>query len=126
MSETSGSETAAGRLTTHVLDLRLGQPARNLGYTLSRIVGPERLLLRDGSTNDDGRTPGPLIEGVALKAGIYELVFAVGAYQADHAEAGAAGFYDFIPIRFQVTDELAHYHIPLLLSPFGYSTYRGS
>ena len=126
MSEKLESEIVAGRLTTHVLDLRLGQPARNLGFTLSRIVGAERLLVREGRTNDDGRTDCPLMEGGALKAGLYELVFAAGAYHAGQPEAGGAGFYDFIPIRFQVTDELGHYHIPLLLSPFGYSTYRGS
>lgn len=117
---------AVGKLTTHVLDVRLGQPARDLGFELFRIVGAERISLCHGRTNDDGRALAPLLEGDGLKAGIYELVFAVGGYQARFPEVGGAGFYDAIPIRFQVTDIAAHYHVPLLLSPFGYSTYRGS
>lgn len=115
--------SASGCLTTHALDTRLGQPARNLGYALFRIDGDERTLVCEGRTNEDGRVDRPLLEGDELKVGTYELVFAAGAYQAG---LGSAGFYDVIPIRFQIADTSAHYHVPLLLSPFGYSTYRGS
>jgi 5-hydroxyisourate hydrolase len=115
-----------GRLTTHVLDVRLGQPARGLAFTLFRIVGTDRLKLTEGRTNDDGRAANPLLEGEAMVAGLYELGFAVGAYQAHFLEGDAAGFYDIITIRFRIGDVHAHYHVPLLLSPFGYSTYRGS
>ncbi len=120
------SEKPGGRLTTHVLDLRLGQPARDLGFALFRIAGDARLPIVEGRTNDDGRADGPLLEGAALEAGTYELVFAVGAYQARHLEPDEAGFFDLVPIRFRVGDPTVHYHVPLLLSPFGYSTYRGS
>lgn len=112
-----------GRLTTHVLDMRLGQPARDLAFELFRLEGDARTSLCQGRTNDDGRAPAPLLEGAGLKPGLYELVFAAGDYQARLSETG---FYDAIPIRFRITDPAAHYHVPLLLSPFGYSTYRGS
>ncbi len=115
-----------GKLTTHVLDVRLGEPARDLAFALFRIDCEERRLIGEGRTNADGRADGPVLHGEAFQAGTYELVFAAGAYQARHLDSGAAGFYDLIPIRFQVTDAALHYHVPLLLSPFGYSTYRGS
>jgi 5-hydroxyisourate hydrolase len=114
---------STGRLTTHALDTRLGQPARNLGFALLRIDGDARTLICEGRTNGDGRADGPLLEGDAMKAGTYELVFAAGEYQAG---LGSTGFYDLIPIRFQIADSTAYYHVPLLISPFGYSTYRGS
>ena len=112
-----------GRLTTHVLDVRLGQPARDLAFELFRIADGGRTSLCRGRTNDDGRALAPLLEGVRMTVGLYELVFAAGEYQARLSEGG---FYDDIPIRFRVTDTATHYHVPLLLSPFGYSTYRGS
>ena len=115
--------TQGGRLTTHVLDMRLGQPARGLAFELFSLADGARTSLCAGRTNDDGRAPAPLLEGAALVAGLYELVFAVGAYQAGQSETG---FYDDIPIRFRVVDTDVHYHVPLLLSPYGYSTYRGS
>jgi len=113
----------AGRLTTHVLDVRLGQPAQGLAFELFRLDGGTRASVCQGRTNDDGRAPAPLLEGAGLKPGVYELVFAAGDYQAGLSETG---FYDDIPIRFRITNTAAHYHVPLLLSPFGYSTYRGS
>jgi 5-hydroxyisourate hydrolase len=112
-----------GRLTTHVLDVRLGQPARDLAFELFRLEGGARTSLCQGRTNGDGRGAAPLLEGAGLKVGLYELVFAVGDYQARLSETG---FYDDIPIRFRIADPAVHYHVPLLLSPFGYSTYRGS
>jgi 5-hydroxyisourate hydrolase len=115
----------AGKLTTHVLDTRLGQPARGMTYELFQILDDVQYLLCEGLTNDDGRTSGPLLEGDAFQPGIYELVFYAGAYQAGLPDS-IEGFYDVIPIRFLITDSSLHYHVPLLLSPFGYSTYRGS
>lgn len=117
-----------GRLTTHVLDTATGQPAAGLEITLSRIGGE---VIKTVRTNDDGRVDSPLLEGAALTAGQYELVFRAGAYLDATGQTGAGTadgprFLDEIPIRFGVSDPDAHYHIPLLLSPFGYSTYRGS
>ena len=114
-----------GRLTTHVLDTRLGEPARGLAYALFRIVGDARQPLTQGRTNDDGRAPAPLLEDEALLPGLYELQFHAGDYQAGLPDP-VAGFYDVISIRFRIADGNAHYHVPLLLAPFGYSTYRGS
>jgi 5-hydroxyisourate hydrolase len=115
-----------GRLTTHVLDTRLGQPGRDVAFALYRIVDGERTLLLEGRTNDDGRAAGPLLQGDALTADTYEMVFQAGAYQSGLPDSAGPGFFDLIPIRFKVADPGAQYHIPLLLSPFGYSTYRGS
>jgi len=114
-----------GRLTTHVLDTRLGQPARGLAFELFRIIGDTRRSCGRGRTNDDGRAPAPLLEGDAFLPGTYELQFHAGDYQAGLPEP-IAGFYDIISIRFGIADGDAHYHVPLLLAPFGYSTYRGS
>ena len=114
-----------GRLTTHVLDTRLGRPACGLAFELFRIVGETRTLLGHGRTNDDGRAPAPLLEGEAFVPGIYELQFHAGDYQAG-LPYPIAGFYDIISIRFRIADGDTHYHVPLLLAPFGYSTYRGS
>jgi len=110
-----------GRLTTHVLDTATGGPAVGMAIELFRLQ-PDRRKLGAWMTNADGRCDAPLLAGAALLAGRYELLFAVGAWR----EGGAPGFYDEVPIRFRVTDPAAHYHVPLILSPFGYSTYRGS
>ncbi len=108
-----------GRLTTHVLDTATGRPARGLRLGLFRLPGGAPL--GNFVTNDDGRCDAPLLEGEAFAAGEYELRFDIASWLGE-----APGFYDTIPIRFRVTDATAHYHVPLLLSPFGYSTYRGS
>lgn len=115
--------TDTGRLTVHVLDTALGQPAVALPLSLFRIGNVVRAQLGAWHTNADGRCDAPLLAGVALIPGAYEIVFNVGAWRAGSADMG---FYDLIPIRFRVIDPAAHYHIPLLLSPYGYSTYRGS
>ncbi len=113
-----------GRLTTHVLDTATGKPAGGMEITLSRADGE---VIKSVRTNDDGRVDAPLLEGAALIAGRYELVFHAGAYLDATGQAGTEPrFLDEIPIRFGVSDPDAHYHVPLLLSPFGYSTYRGS
>jgi 5-hydroxyisourate hydrolase len=114
-----------GRLTTHVLDTARGVPAAGLRVELFRLDGG-RERLAEAVTNADGRLDGPLLEDGAFRPGSYEIVFHAGDY---HGAAGlpesAPRFLDAIPIRFGIAED-AHYHVPLLLSPFGYSTYRGS
>ena len=109
----------AGYLTTHVLDTARGCPAEGLRIELRR----DGALLAEKVTNADGRTDGPILPEDAFATGAYELTFHAGAYLAATGQPG--GFLDVVPIRFAM-DEAAHYHVPLLLSPFGYSTYRGS
>lgn len=117
----------AGRLTTHVLDTARGRPAAGVKIALYRISGNSHRKIAETVTNADGRSDAPLLEGKALVAGSYELVFAAGDYlRATGQAAGEVLFLDEIPIRFGVSDAAAHYHVPLLLSPFAYSTYRGS
>ncbi len=114
-----------GRLTTHVLDTMAGGPAAGMRLDLFRLDGDARHHLATFRTNADGRCDAPLLAGAALTAGVYEIVFAVGAWRAGRGAAGA-GFYDDVPIRFRIADPAGHYHVPLILAPFGYSTYRGS
>src|ERR1700744_5427268 len=114
----------AGRLTTHVLDTSVGKPAAGLKLTLRRLA--EGALLAERVTNADGRVDGPLLEGAAFVAGNYELVFEAGDYfRASGLTLPEPAFLDTIPIRFGLA-EATHYHVPLLVSPYGYSTYRGS
>jgi 5-hydroxyisourate hydrolase len=116
-----------GRLSTHVLDTARGKPAAGVRITLYRISGQSHRKLKEMVTNSDGRTDGPMLEGTALTEGSYELVFAAGDYLRASGQAGEGVlFLDEIPIRFGVPDAAGHYHVPLLISPFGYSTYRGS
>ncbi|WP_075289652.1 hydroxyisourate hydrolase [Pararhizobium arenae] len=116
-----------GRLTTHVLDTALGKPARGLKIDLYRIDGEAKALLRNVSTNSDGRVDGPMLEGEAFVAGTYELLFYAGDYlRGTGAALPEPAFLDLIPLRFGIADAGSHYHVPLLLSPFSYSTYRGS
>ena len=105
-------------LTTHVLDTARGRPAAGVRIDLIRVADGE--LLRTTRTNADGRTDEPLLGAGELQAAEYELVFAVGDY------FGERGFLDRIPVRFSIADPEAHYHVPLLVSPWSYSTYRGS
>lgn len=116
-----------GYVTTHVLDAARGCPAQGLTIEVWRIEGAERTLLKTLVTNDDGRTDAPPLAKGEVTAGVYELVFHAGAY-LDGATGPAEGprFLDQVPIRFGVADTEAHYHVPLLLSPYAYSTYRGS
>jgi 5-hydroxyisourate hydrolase len=116
-----------GRLSTHVLDTARGKPAAGVKIMLYRISGQSHRKIAEVVTNAEGRTDAPLLEGKALTAGNYELVFCAGDYLRLSGQAGAGTlFLDEIPIRFGVPDADAHYHVPLLLQPFGYSTYRGS
>ncbi len=115
-----------GRLTTHVLDTAAGRPASGLKIELYRIEA-ERVLVRAAETNADGRIDGPLLDGEALIKGVYELVFHAGDYlRTSGASLPDPLFLDVIPIRFGIAEPGQHYHVPLLISPFGYSTYRGS
>lgn len=117
-----------GRLTTHVLDTALGRPAAGMALVLYRLApSGAREKLGDFVTNADGRCDGPLLEGAAFAAGIYELTFAAGAY-FDRAglKLPDPKFLDEVTIRFGIAAPEQHYHVPLLLSPFAYSTYRGS
>ena len=114
----------AGFLTTHVLDTALGRPAAGMRITLYALDG-ERRALREVVTNDDGRTDGPILPQGEFKAGRYELVFHVGEWLDGHHQAPAPRFLDEVPLRFGMAED-DHYHVPLLISPYGYSTYRGS
>jgi 5-hydroxyisourate hydrolase len=114
-----------GKLSTHVLDTARGCPAPGVRIDLARIDGSQRVELKTVFTNADGRTDAPLLSGKALTEGQYELVFCAGDYLRAQGAEGIL-FLDEIPVRFGVPDAGAHYHVPLLLSPFGYSTYRGS
>ena len=115
-------------LTTHVLDTALGVPAKGVMIDLFRIVDEVREYVRTVNTNADGRIDGgPILSGEALRKGTYEMVFHTGPYLRMHGhKLSDPPFLDIIPIRFGISDPQAHYHVPLLLSPFGYSTYRGS
>ncbi len=115
-----------GYLTTHVLDTARGRPAEGLAIELYRIEGNGRVLLRRLTTNDDGRTDEQIMPSGEFATGTYELVFHVGDYlTATGTPPEEPRFLDLVPLRFGMSEE-AHYHVPLLLSPFGYSTYRGS
>jgi 5-hydroxyisourate hydrolase len=115
-----------GRLTTHVLDTAHGRPGAGIRIDLFRVDGGHERLAQ-ATTNADGRCDKPLLEGEPLRAGTYELVFHVGDYFAGRiAELPEPRFLDDVVIRFGVARPEEHYHVPLLISPYGYSTYRGS
>jgi len=112
-----------GYLTTHVLDTAEGRPAAGLLVELFRIDGEARTPRAAMTTNADGRTDAPILPERDFAPGTYELVFHAGDYL--RAMGKAADFLDIVPLRFTMT-EPDHYHVPLLLSPYGFSTYRGS
>ena len=116
----------SGRLTTHVLDTAKGRPAAGMKIDLYRIAVDAREHLHSAETNDDGRTDAPILPESEFRPGVYELVFHAGPYLDGTGVAEEhPRFLDTIPIRFGMSEE-THYHVPLLLSPFGFSTYRGS
>jgi hydroxyisourate hydrolase len=131
----------SGKLSTHVLDTAKGRPAAGIKIQLWKIEADERRLLKEVITNQDGRTETPLLLGDELKLGVYELVFQVGPYfqnlwrrSVAKAEAAEAAFLKTredtflgdVPVRFRILNPGENYHIPLLVSPWGYTTYRGS
>ncbi|MEO9874897.1 MAG: hydroxyisourate hydrolase [Anderseniella sp.] len=113
----------AGRITTHVLDTASGKPAAGLKIDFYRLDATARELIKTVVTNDDGRCDDALLSGDDMTAGVFELVFHVGDYLG---RADDVSFLDQVPVRFGIADPASHYHVPLLVSPFGYSTYRGS
>jgi 5-hydroxyisourate hydrolase len=116
-----------GKLTTHVLDTANGRPGAGIKIELFALAGDTRRALKTTTTNDDGRCREPLLEGSAFVAGEYELVFHAGDYfAATGAPLPQPRFVDRVVLRFGVADAAAHYHVPLLVSPWSYSTYRGS
>lgn len=126
-SSATAETSTEGYVTTHVLDAAQGRPAAGMRIDLFRIEGESRELVRSVETNADGRTDSPVIPEGELAPGTFELLFHAG----DYLDAAGLGneqprFLDLIPIRFGVTDAGEHYHVPLLLSPYSYSTYRGS
>lgn len=115
-----------GYLTTHVLDTARGLPAAGMQIDLYRLDGDARTLLRTVTTNADGRTDSQILPAADFATGTYELVFHAGDYLDSCGDTQAAPkFLDLIPLRFGMAVD-SHYHVPLLLSAFGYSTYRGS
>jgi len=115
------------RLSTHVLDTAHGCPAQGMKIELWSLDGEERTLVTSAKTNADGRTDASLLSAEEMKAGQYELVFFVGDYfAAKSATLPKTRFLDRVPVRFGIADAGASYHVPLLCSPWAYSTYRGS
>jgi 2-oxo-4-hydroxy-4-carboxy-5-ureidoimidazoline decarboxylase len=115
-----GAPVTTGRLSTHVLDTDKGRPAPGVRIALHEIGGSARALLKEAVTTADGRTDAPLIAGEPLRIGTYELTFHMGDY------FGGAGFLDIVAIRFSIAEPEGHYHVPLLVTRWSYTTYRGS
>ena len=111
------------KLTTHVLDTMTGKPAADLRIDLYRVEGGKAQFISSHKTNDDGRVDSPLLQGNDSAVGTYRIDFHAGDYLADN---GGSDFLNIIPIQFMIADQERHYHVPLLLSAYGYSTYRGS
>jgi 5-hydroxyisourate hydrolase len=115
------------KLSTHVLDTANGCPAQGMQVELWSLAAPGPKLLKTVRTNSDGRTEQPLLVASEMKTGTYELVFFVGDYFSGKTpDRSTVRFLDKVPVRFGIADETASYHVPLLVSPWSYSTYRGS
>jgi len=112
-----------GYLTTHVLDISIGQPASAIHI---KLLDEDEQIVRETKTNNDGRTDAPILSGKAFKKGKYSLIFSVKDYLIAKHQPVDEPFYNQIRIEFVISDSGDHYHVPLLLSPYGYSTYRGS
>jgi len=123
----NSGKTATGKLTTHVLDTSRGCPGAGLRVQLHRIHDEQRTLLKETTTNSDGRCDAPLLQGDEFSNGSYELLFFAGDYfRAKGGDLKEPLFVDKVVIQFGICDATEHYHVPLLVSPFSYSTYRGS
>ena len=119
--------TGGGKLTTHVLDTAHGKPAAGMRIELFRVGDPgDAGPLVEVETNHDGRTPAPLLSGEGMQRGTYRLVFHVGGYFSARSHPDAKRFLDVVPVVFNLDDPAGAYHVPLLVSPWSYSTYRGS
>ena len=114
------------KLTTHVLDVYSGKPGKGILVELFYISNSERKKLTSTKLNDDGRASSPLVEGDIFVKGKYELVFYIGDYFKNTSASRDVPFLDDVVIRFGISDPSQHYHVPLLVSPWSYSTYRGS
>jgi 5-hydroxyisourate hydrolase len=120
-------EDSMGKLTTHVLDTAHGRPGKDITIALYRCTETGRELIAKHRTNSDGRCDAPLLADAALTVGTYELDFSAGDYFASLGVAlPQPRFVDVVTLRFGIADAAAHYHVPLLVSPYSYSTYRGS
>lgn len=115
-----------GFLTTHILDTAKGCPAKGVEIRLYRHENGQREHLASMVTNDDGRTDSPILPKGEMTPGTYELVFEIGKYFADDPAVADIPFIDSVPLHFGIADENDHYHVPLLVSPYSFSTYRGS
>jgi 5-hydroxyisourate hydrolase len=115
-----------GKLTTHVLDTANGKPAAGMRIELHRLDRGEKIPIADWITNADGRTSEPLLSGELMAVGKYRLLFHVAEYFASIGSPDAGKFLDVVPVLFRIDDAMAAYHVPLLVSPWAYSTYRGS
>lgn len=116
-----------GRLTTHVLDTMHGRPARHVRIELFRVDGPDRALIKEIRSNEDGRCDEPMLQGSEFTPGVYELVFHAGDYFAEHGVTmPEPRFVDQISVRFGVAHPDENYHVPLVVTPWTWSTYRGS
>ncbi|MBK20056.1 MAG: hydroxyisourate hydrolase [Rhodospirillaceae bacterium] len=114
-------------LTTHILDTANGVPAAGVTIEIVKVSGEKRVTLRTIKTNDDGRTDAPVLAGDQCIPGVYELVFHIGDYFRNRkTDPDPSIFLDTIPVQFIISSEDEHYHVPLLASPWSYSTYRGS
>jgi 2-oxo-4-hydroxy-4-carboxy-5-ureidoimidazoline decarboxylase len=122
-----GMPQVNGRLSTHVLDTHAGRPAQGIAVELYEFAGDRAHRIGTAVTNSDGRTGAPLISGRPLPIGVYELRFAIGDhFRSRGIEQGDPPFLDIVPLRFSVAEAEGHYHVPLLCTPWSYSTYRGS
>jgi len=116
-----------GKLTTHVLDTSSGRPAAGMKITLYKAKGKTLEKVKSLVTNADGRCDEPVLSGAQMKKGTYELHFDAGTYLKEQGlDLPVPAFLDVVPIRFGIADADSHYHVPLLVSAYGYSTYRGS
>jgi 2-oxo-4-hydroxy-4-carboxy-5-ureidoimidazoline decarboxylase len=125
--EGPGAPKTDGRVSTHVLDTTIGKPAAGVHIKLFELGVSARSLIAETITNSDGRTDAPLMGGGPLRVGIYEIEFAIGDYfRAKGMKVSSPAFLDVVPIRFGVAEPEGHYHVPLVTTPWTYSTYRGS
>jgi len=127
LSEPQPARTAMGHLSTHVLDTAHGQPAAGMKVTLQRLGPGAAVTLREITLNADGRGDGPLLDAASMAVGRYRLLFEVAAYfRARGVALPEPPFIDTVPLDFGIADAAGHYHVPLLVSPYSYATYRGS